>query len=87
MVDLNKEKLVLDYPCKWMYTIVILETSNAKEIVKEVFGDRDHNVKASKVSKKGKFKSFSIDLIVHNDDDRKTLYELLGNNVHIKMFL
>lgn len=87
MVDLSNEKLELNYPCSWIYKIVILETSNANKITKEVFGERDHRVKASKTSKKGKFKSFTIDMIVHNEDDRKALYELLGKHKQIKMVL
>ena len=87
MVDLSNEKLELNYPCSWIYKIVILETSDAKEITKEVFGERDYNIKASKISKKGKFKSFSIDMIVHNEDDRKALYELLGKHDQIKMVI
>lgn len=87
MVDLSNEKLELNYPCSWIYKIVILETSNVKIITKEVFGERVHNTKASKTSKKGKFKSFTIDMIVHNEEDRKALYELLGNHTQIKMVL
>jgi putative lipoic acid-binding regulatory protein len=87
MVDLSNEKLELNYPSSWIYKIVILETSNAKKITKEVFGERIHNTKSSKTSKKGKFKSFTIDMIVHNEDDRIALYELLGKHKHIKMVL
>ena len=87
MRDLTNEKLELNYPCSWIYKIVILETSNVKVITKEVFAQRIHTVKASKTSKKGKFKSFTIDMIVHNEDDRKSLYELLGKHKQIKMVL
>ena len=87
MVDLNKEKLKLDYPCSWVYKIVLLQEDNAKKIVKEVLEGRTHTLKASKTSKKGKFASFNLDLIVHNDDDRKYLYEILGKHDQIKMVL
>lgn len=87
MIDLSKEKLELNYPCSWIYKIVVLETTNVKVVVKEIILDRQHTIVESKTSKKGKFKSYTLDLIVHNEDDRKTLYELLGNHNAIKMVI
>ncbi len=87
MIDLNQHKLELDYPCSWKYKIVILESVNIKYISKDVFGERDHKVKESNVSKKGKFKSYSVELIVHNEDDRKEIYKVLGEHKEIKMVL
>jgi len=87
MIDLNKHKLKLDYPCNWSYKIVVLESTDIKFVTKEILIEREHKVKESKVSNKGKFKSYNLDLIVHNDDDRKLIYELLGKHSAIKMVL
>jgi len=87
MIDLNKHKLELNYPCLWKYKVVLLETTKIKNILKDIFGQREHLMKESNVSKKGKYKSYSIELIVHNEDDRKELYELLGSHDEIKMVL
>lgn len=87
MIDLSKHKLELDYPCSWKYKIVLLETVNTKQISKEIFGEREHSLEESNVSKKGKFKSYTIELIVHNDDDREEIHRLLGEHKDIKMVL
>lgn len=87
MIDLNKHKLELNYPCSWKYKIVLLESMNAKVISKEIFGQREYSLKESNVSKKGKFKSYTIELIVHNDDDREEWHKLLGSHKDIKMVL
>lgn len=87
MVDLSKEKLELDYPCNWIYKLVILETICIKTTVEEVVLKREHTIKESKVSKKGKFKSYTLELLVHNEDDRKELYRILGEHNNIKMVL
>ena len=87
MIDLNKHKLELEYPCSWKYKIVMLESVNVKYISQDVFGEREHTVTKSKVSKKGKFKSYTIELIVHNDDDRTELHKVLGEHKEIKMVL
>jgi putative lipoic acid-binding regulatory protein len=71
MIDLNKHKLSI----------------NVKHISKDVFGDREHKVNESNVSKKGKFKSYNIELIVHSDDDRTELHKVLGDHKDIKMVL
>lgn len=87
MIDLSKHKLELTYPCSWKYKIVVLESLNIKNISNDVFGDREHSIKESNVSKKGKFKSYTIELIVHNDDDREELHRVLGAHKDIKMVL
>lgn len=87
MRDLSNETLKLDYPCNWIYKLVVLEKINIKATIKEVIFERTHSVKESKVSAKGKFKSYTIELIVHNEDDRKGLYELFGNHDAIKMIV
>ncbi len=87
MIDLSKEKLELDYPCNWIYKLVVLETISIKTTVKEVVLKREHTIKESNVSKKGKFKSYTLELLVHNEDDRKELYKILGEHNDIKMVL
>lgn len=85
MIDLNEHKLELDYPCNWTYKLVIRKEQNMNKIIKEVLEDRKHGVKPSKTSSKGKFKSYTLDLIVENEEDRKYLYKILGDHEHIKM--
>ena len=87
MVDLSKEKLELDYPCNWEYKLIVLEHINIKTIVTEVISNREHKVKESKVSSKGKYKSYTLEMLVHNEDDRKEIYKMLGDHSHIKMVL
>lgn len=87
MIDLNQHTLELDYPCNWTYKLVIRHDQNIKKIIEEVLDERKHGVKPSKTSSKGKFKSYTLDLIVENEEDRKNLYTLLGNHEHIKMIV
>lgn len=87
MIDLSKEKLVLNYPCSWEYKLVVLEHIDVHGTVKEVVSNREHKVKESKVSSKGKYKSYTLELLVHNDDDRKEIYKMLGDHSNIKMVL
>ncbi len=85
MIDLNQHKLELNYPCDWKYKVVIKSEQNINPIIKEILENREHSIKESKTSSKGKFESYSLELIVHSDEDRQGIYELLGKHQHIKM--
>ncbi len=87
MIDLSKEKLELNYPCNWEYKLIVLEHINIKSTVKDVILDREHKVNESKVSTKGKYKSYTLEMLVHNEDDRKEIYKMLGDHSNIKMVL
>ena len=87
MIDLSDKKLELNYPCSWEYKLVVLEDCNIKKCVKEVVFEREHNLKPSKTSSKGKFKSYSLEMLVHNDDDRTEIFRLFGEHCDIKMVL
>ena len=87
MKDLTNETLELNYPCSWPYKLVVLETTVIKTVVTEVISQREHTIKKSKKSSKGKFVSYTLELIVHNEDDRKMLYEMLGAHIDVKMIV
>ena len=87
MIDLSDKKLELDYPCNWEYKLVVLEHIDITITVKEIISSRIHKVKESKVSSKGKYKSYTLELLVHNEDDRKEIYKMLGDHSNIKMVL
>jgi len=85
MIDLNDHKLELDYPCDWKYKVVIRCEQDINSIIKEILDDRKHGIKPSKKSSKGKFSSHILEMVVHNEEDRKSIYKLLGDHQHIKM--
>ena len=87
MRDLSNETLDLNYPCSWIYKVVLHEKINVKTTIYQVLEKREHSIKSSNVGKKGKFKSYTLELLVHNEDDRKELYKILGEHDDIKMVL
>jgi putative lipoic acid-binding regulatory protein len=87
MIDLSKHKLELTYPCHWEYKLITYSKQDALQSVKEVVLEREFTLEVSKVSKKGKYKSFTLKTMVHNEDDRVTIYELLKQHELIKMIL
>jgi len=80
-------KLKLDYPTKWNYKLVIHSQVDIQKIIDSVLGDRVHKLEASKSSKNGKYKSYNISLLVHNEDDRQMLYESFKKDDNVKIVL
>ncbi len=85
MIDLSEHKLELNYPCNWQYKVVIRHEQDIFSIIKDVISDRHHGIKPSKTSANGKFKSFTLEMMVHNEDDRQEIYKILSDHEHIKM--
>ncbi len=87
MVNLNDKKLELTYPCNWDYKVIIHKECDIKDITKCVFGGREHKVTKSNKSKNDKYQSYKVSTLVHNDDDRKELFEQLRKDKNVKIVL
>jgi putative lipoic acid-binding regulatory protein len=87
MIDLSDKKLELDYPCDWQYKVVGHNQELIECAMKKIFDKREYKLKLSNVSSKGKFKSFSLNLLVHNEDDRVEIYNQLKDHDDIKYVL
>ena len=85
MIDLNQYKLELDYPCEWKYKVVIKSDKNIENIIKDILLNKEYTLKPSKVSSKGNFKSYTIEMLVYNENERKEIYSMLGKHKDIKM--
>jgi len=87
VLNLNEKKLKLEYPCKWCYKIVIDKNDDAKKISKEVLANKNHNISESKTSKKGKFKSYNVDLTIESEKERLDLYNKFKNHKDVIMVI
>lgn len=87
MVNLEDKKVEINYPCKWQYKLILESHHNHKEVVKEILGEKSHEIRDSKNSNQGKYKSYNLTLFVSNDDERIYFFEELKKNEKIKMVL
>jgi putative lipoic acid-binding regulatory protein len=83
----NLKELELEYPCDWEYRLIVLKGTNITQIIENIVDKREFSLVTSKNSKNGKYESFSLKLLVHNDEDRKTLYETFKRAQEIKFVL
>jgi putative lipoic acid-binding regulatory protein len=80
IIDLNCHKVQIDYPCSWKYKIIAKEEEHIHKAVYEIIKERAHTLEKSNQSKKGKFKSYTLELMVHNEEDRVIIYDMLINH-------
>ncbi len=85
--DISKEKLNLTYPCSWIYKLIINDNKKLDDKINQIIGNKKYKLNLSKVSKKGNYKSYSLELEVSSDSERIKLYTILSNEVYIKMVL
>ncbi|RUM63724.1 MAG: DUF493 domain-containing protein [Sulfurospirillum sp.] len=86
-VNLEDKKLELTYPCNWDYKVIVHKDCDIHDITKCVFGEREHKVQKSNKSKSDKYHSYKVSTLVHNDDDRKEIFEQLRKDENVKIVL
>jgi len=84
---LEGKKLELQYPCNWCYKVIASEKETLQNAIKDVINERTYRLTDSNSSKTGKYVSMNLDLLVHNEDDRKFIYDALKKHQDIKMVL
>ncbi len=83
----NSKELNLEYPCNWEYKVILDKEHNIDDLTKESLPQRDYTIKKSKNSKNGKYNSYSVNVLVHNHDDRKMIFETLKKHNKTKFVL
>jgi uncharacterized protein len=86
-MDLSDQRAKIDYPTLWTYKVIGRDEAGILEAIKDAIGQRDHEVKASKVSSKGRFLSYEVTLSVVNEDDRVGLFHRIQAHSEVKMVL
>ncbi len=83
----KEAKLELDYPCNWSYRLISLKEHSIEAVAKELLDKRPFTLTASNQSKKGKYHSFNLELLVHSDEERHALFDMFKNHHQIAMVL
>jgi putative lipoic acid-binding regulatory protein len=87
MINLSNHKLELDYPCDWEYKIVVRNEKMIDAILDDIEQLENYNLDLSKQSSNGKFKSYTLQTIVDNENHRIEIFNILRDHEHIKMVL
>jgi putative lipoic acid-binding regulatory protein len=84
MVTLAGKKPEISYPTNWEYKVIGEDKAKTKKAVKDIVNDKEHTIKESKKSKTGKYTSFSVNVLVFNEDERLFFFEEFSKHKEIK---
>lgn len=75
--DFEGKKPEILYPLFWEYKVIFENNADAKNIVKNALGDREHTLEFSKSSQNDKYQSYNLRIFVKNESERLELFSLL----------
>jgi len=79
----DKDKPAINYPLSWEYKLILKDKDLLETIIKNVLSDKVHTIKPSKVSKKGKYASFNLIVIVSDEQERLSIFDDFKNHKDI----
>jgi len=82
-----KEKLVLDYPCAWIYKIIGASESDLRRAVAEVLGDHPCTISFSSASSGGKYLCLNLEVEVATEEQRNSLHQALKAHAAVRLIL
>jgi putative lipoic acid-binding regulatory protein len=84
---LCKTKPDIDYPCAWAYRVIGADEQRLRALFAELLGAREHTVRLSHRSARGRFTSLRLELTVTDEADRLRLYEALAAHPAVRVVL
>ncbi len=87
IINDNKEKLKLEYPCTWCYKVIGEDKQSIQKAIKKIILEKPHTLRESNKSKNGKYVSINLELLVDNEDERLFIYNALKDHQHVKTVL
>jgi putative lipoic acid-binding regulatory protein len=87
MLDNEKRKVQLEYPCLWIYKIIGPDADEMRRAVAEIIRDRAYKISHSRSSETAKYHCLNVELSVESESHRTNLHEALKAHKTIKMVL
>ncbi len=84
---LEGKKLELEYPVSWQYKIIGMDESEMHSKTIHILKEKPFSIKPSSKSSSGKIISLTIEVLIHNEDERIYIYEELRKVECIKYIL
>jgi uncharacterized protein len=81
------QKLVLAYPCPWVYKLIGPEQEGIRGAIAAVLQERQCLVTLSSSSRTGKYHCLNVEVVVQDEADRTTQYEAFRRHPAIVMVL
>ncbi len=81
---IHNQEVKIDYPCEWLYKVIGSDKESVHNAVAGIIQDREYHIDDSNTSKTGKYQSFSVKVVVSDEEYRNTIYQALKEHDDIK---
>jgi putative lipoic acid-binding regulatory protein len=81
------KETIITYPCSWLYKIIGEDQEQMRLAAETVITEESCSISVSNSSKTGKYHCLNVELTVHTEEQRNTIFTLLKKHPHIKMVL
>jgi putative lipoic acid-binding regulatory protein len=85
--DLSREKLDLPYPCRWVYKIIGEDEEALRSAAAAVLQSRKHAVSLSRMSAHRNYCCLNVEVVVHDEPDRVSIYDALRRQAAVRLVL
>jgi hypothetical protein len=83
----ENKKPQIDYPCKWPYKIIGNSVEEMISAVEEVVAELEYDLTPSNISRKGKYFSLNITVVVPSEVVRDLIFQNLNKHPAIKFVM
>jgi len=83
----NNKRPDIEYPCLWNFKIISKSPDEAIEAAEEAADGFQYEIKASNVSRKGKYVSINLSVEVENEEERNLIFGKLEADENVVMVL
>jgi len=77
----------VDYPCRWVYKVIGMDRERVRQAIADIMQQRPCDIRYSRSSNKGKYHSFALEVTLHSDDQRLSIYEALMKHPAVRIVL
>ncbi len=81
---IHNHEVKIDYPCEWSYKVIGNDKESVHNAVACIIEDREYHINDSNTSKKGKYRSFDVKVVVSDEAYRNDIYQALKGHDDIK---
>ncbi len=87
MMEIDRESGGIVYPCQWSYRVIGGDREGVRQAVEAILGEREFLLYYSKASSGGKYHSWSVDLVVGDEEERNALFARLKSHPAVVMVI
>ena len=77
----------IEYPTRWTYKVIGQDEAHLRAAIATIVENREHEIDFSHASTQGKYVSLTLDVVVHDEDERNTIFSDLGKHVDVQVVI